>query len=54
MLKLLIVALALGTFAVSGVAIEAEARSRPCIKAPKDNLPCSMTYQSPEPVKLRR
>ena len=40
MLKSFIVALAIGVFAVTGVATTADAQSRPCIKAPKDNLPC--------------
>ncbi len=53
MLKLFIVALTLGAFAMTGLATEAEAQSRPCIKAPKDNLPCPMTYQRPELVNLR-
>lgn len=53
MLKSFIVALAIGVLAVIGAAAPAEAQSRPCIKAPKDNLPCPMTYQRPELVKLR-
>jgi hypothetical protein len=53
MLKLFIVALTLGAFAMTGMPSEAEAQSRPCIKAPKDNLPCPMTHQRPEQVNLR-
>ena len=53
MLKFLIVTFALGAFAMTGLATEAEAQSRPCIKGPKDNLPCPMTHQRPEQVKLR-
>jgi hypothetical protein len=53
MLKLFVVALTLGAFAVTSQATEAEAQGRPCIKGPKDNLPCPMTYQRPELVKLR-
>jgi hypothetical protein len=39
---------------VTGVAAPADAQSRPCIKAPKDNLPCPMTHQRPEQVNFRR
>jgi hypothetical protein len=53
MLKSLIVALTIGAFAVIGVAAPADANYRPCIKAPKDNTPCPMTYQRPEQVTLR-
>jgi hypothetical protein len=53
MLKFLIVTFALGAFAMTGLATEAEAQSRPCIKGPKDNLPCPMTHQRPEQVKAR-
>jgi hypothetical protein len=35
------------------VAITANAQSRPCIKAPKDSLPCMLTHQKPEAVSLR-
>jgi hypothetical protein len=50
MLKLLTIALALGAFAMTGVATQADAQFRPCIKNnPKDNLPCPMAEQ----VKLR-
>ena len=54
MLKSFIVALTIGAFAVTGAAAPADARSRPCIKAPKDNLPCPMTHQRPEQVNFRR
>lgn len=54
MLKLLTIALALGAFALTGVATPAEAQFRPCIKNnPKDNLPCPMTAERAEQVKLR-
>lgn len=53
MLKLFIVTFALGAFAMAGLTTEAEAQSRPCIKGPKDNLPCPITSQRPEQVKLR-
>jgi hypothetical protein len=53
MLKSFIVALAIGTVAVTGVATTADAQSRPCIKAPKDNTPCALTHQRPETVNLR-
>jgi hypothetical protein len=53
MLKSFIVALAIGTVAVTGVSTTADAQSRPCIKAPKDNLPCPMTHQRPGTVSLR-
>jgi hypothetical protein len=46
--------LTVGAFAVTGVATTADAQSRPCIKAPKDNLPCPMTHQRPEHVNFRR
>jgi hypothetical protein len=51
--KLLIVALALGAFAMTGLAIPAEAEFGPCIGDPKDNLPCFMTPQRPQPSKVR-
>ena len=54
MLKSFIVALTIGAFAVIGAAAPADANSRPCIKAPKDNLPCPMTYQRPAQVNFRR
>jgi hypothetical protein len=46
--------LTIGAFAVIGAVAPVDANSRPCIKAPKDNLPCQMTYQRPEQVNFRR
>jgi hypothetical protein len=54
MLKLLTIALALGALAVTGVATQAEAQFRPCIKTnPKDSLPCPMTAERTEQVRSR-
>jgi hypothetical protein len=53
MLKLLTIALALGAFAMTGVATQAEAQNRPCIGNPKDNLPCPMTAQRTEQSRFR-
>jgi hypothetical protein len=53
MLKSFIVTLAIGGFAVTGFALNADAQSRPCIKAPKDYTPCPLTHQRPEFVNLR-
>lgn len=54
MLKLLTIALALGAFAMTGAATQAEAQFRPCIKNnPKDNLPCLMTAEGTGQTKLR-
>jgi hypothetical protein len=54
MLKLLTVALTLGVFAMIGVASQAEAQFRPCIKNnPKDNVPCLMTAERTEQVRSR-
>ena len=54
MLKILTIALALGAIATAGVATQANAQFGLCIKYnPKDNLPCTMTPQGPQQVKLR-
>jgi hypothetical protein len=51
--KLLTIALALGAFAMTGVATQAEAQFKPCIKInAKDNLPCPMTADRTEQVKF--
>ena len=54
MLKLLTVALTLSAFAMIGVASQAEAQFRPCIKNnPKDNVPCLMTAEGTGQIKPR-
>jgi hypothetical protein len=54
MLKLLTVALTLGAFAMIGVASQADAQFRPCIKNnPKDNVPCLMAAEGAEQIKFR-
>jgi hypothetical protein len=45
MLKFLITTLALAVFAMTFTGVEARAEYRPCVKAPKDYLPCPMTAQ---------
>ena len=46
MLRFLMIAVSLGAFATAGMAIQAEADARPCVKAPKNYLPCPVTLQS--------
>jgi hypothetical protein len=54
MLKFLITSLALGIFATTFISVEAQAEFRPCIKAPKDYLPCPMaTKKQPQLAKTR-
>ena len=54
MLKFIITSLALAVFAVTFIAVEAQAEFRPCIKAPKDYLPCPMASQrQPQLAKIR-
>jgi hypothetical protein len=53
MLKFLITSLALALLGTAFVTVEARADFRPCIKAPKDNLPCPMTAQRPQLPKTR-
>ncbi len=55
MTKFLMIALSLGAFAIAGMAIqaEAEAEARPCVKGPKNHLPCPVTLQRPQPDKTR-
>ena len=51
--KLLTIALPLGAIAMTGVATQAEAQFKPCIKInAKDNLPCPMTADRTEQVKF--
>jgi hypothetical protein len=45
MSKLIITSLALAVFAMASIAVEAQAEFRPCVKAPKDYLPCPATSQ---------
>lgn len=51
MTKVLMIALSLGIFAIAGIAIQAAAEARPCVKAPKNYLPCPVTLQRPQPDK---
>ena len=53
MLKFLITSLALTFFAAAFVTAEAQAEFRPCIKAPKDYLPCPTKAQRPKLSKTR-
>jgi hypothetical protein len=53
MMKFLMIALSLGAFAIAGMAIQAEAEARPCVKGPKDHLPCPVTLQRPQHDKTR-
>ena len=53
MLKFLMTSLALGLFAATLVAVEAQAEFKPCIQAPKNYLPCPMTAQRPQFPKVR-
>ena len=53
MLTFLMIALSLGAFAMAGMAIQEEAQARPCVKAPKNYLPCPVTPQRPQPAKTR-
>jgi hypothetical protein len=53
MLKFLIASLAFAVFATAFTAVEVQAEFRPCIKAPKDYLPCPMTAQRPQLPKTR-
>jgi hypothetical protein len=48
MLKLLIASLALAVFASTFIAVDVHAGPRPCIKAPKNYLPCPMKTQRPQ------
>jgi hypothetical protein len=48
MLKTLIVALAVGAFAMTGIAGQAQAQYRPCSNAPKNYTPCPLTPQGPQ------
>jgi hypothetical protein len=53
MLKSLITALALGAFALTGVAGQAQAQYKPpyrppCSNAPKNYIPCPLTPQGPQ------
>ena len=50
MLKSLITALALGAFATTAIASQAQAQYKPCIKAPKDYLPCPVLVPQPAPL----
>jgi hypothetical protein len=45
MLKSLIFTVALGAFAMAGIASPAQAESKPCLKSPKDSVPCFATPQ---------
>jgi hypothetical protein len=51
MIKLLITALFLGTFAMTGVSGSALAGYRPCTNAPKVSIPCPVNPQVPLPSK---
>ena len=53
MLKFLITSLALAVFAMTFIAVEAQAEFRPCVKAPKDYLPCPMTVERAQHPKAR-
>jgi hypothetical protein len=53
MLKLVITSLALTFFAMASIGVEAQAEFRPCIKAPKDYLPCPVTSHRPQLAKIR-
>jgi hypothetical protein len=53
MLKFLMTSLALTAFAATFVTVDAQAEFRPCIKSPKDYLPCPMTAQRPQLPKSR-
>jgi hypothetical protein len=49
MLKSLITALAVGAFAMTGIAVQAQAQYRPqCSNAPKNYIPCPLTPQGPQ------
>jgi hypothetical protein len=45
MLKSLIVTFALGAFAMSGSASQAQAEFKPCVNSTKDSVPCFATSQ---------
>jgi hypothetical protein len=54
MLKSFIAALALGAVAISGIVGQAQAQPgypRPCLKAPKDYIPCPVRPLKPQPSK---
>jgi hypothetical protein len=54
MLKFLITSLAIAIFAMTFIAAEAQAELRPCVKGPKDYLPCPVVSQrQPQLAKIR-
>ena len=54
MLKFLMTSLALTLFAATFVTVDAQAEFRPCIKGPKDYLPCPIASQrQPQLAKIR-
>jgi hypothetical protein len=54
MLKFLITSLAIAVFVTTFIAVEAQAEFRPCVKGPKDYLPCPMVSErQPQLAKIR-